>query len=543
VIRDVAQLEDGAVLRGEVGVVGAGFAGLELTHYLERHGVRVVLLESGRLDFDPRTQQLAHVYSVGKPIWEPDPEHELTPYLRPEVRGEARIRQFGGTSNTWTGKWRIFDELDFEERPWVPHSGWPISFEELRPFYGAAVRDYGLAEFDEFERSEGVYRLRTAAGRGGLEVSCHVWQRKTLRLAGRFTSRLSQAKLVDVVLGANATEIVLAESLDRVRSIVFRSLEGGRYELEAEQFVLAVGGMEGPRLLLASNNQLAAGVGNEHDLVGRFHANHPKHKQGVLWPTRKLAKPVEVGTADHMRPSYHVTFQLSHKEQRDRAVLNHALRLIPKYRHDLDYPAERAQALRDGLRGRSSSQTARAALALARSPRALGKVMSKTLHRGHGGRLDHYALTMYFEQAPNPESRVYLADERDPLGMPKLVVDWRLNSLDRESFERTLQGLREGFDRAGLGRLDFQSLTLDETFDAAHHIGATRMATTPTAGVVDAQCRVFSTHNLFIASSSVFPTGSSMAPTLTIVALARRLAAHLLERRAAWGRTTSSVAP
>jgi choline dehydrogenase-like flavoprotein len=139
-IHDVDELEDGAALRGEVGVVGAGFAGLELAHQLERHGVRVVLLESGRLDFDPRIQRLAHVKSVGKPIWDPRQGDELTPYLAPEVRGEARIRQFGGTSNTWTGKWRVLDELDFEERPWVPHSGWSINLEALGPFYAATVR-------------------------------------------------------------------------------------------------------------------------------------------------------------------------------------------------------------------------------------------------------------------------------------------------------------------------------------------------------------------------------------------------------------------
>jgi choline dehydrogenase-like flavoprotein len=542
-IRDVAQLDDGAVLRGEVGVVGAGFAGLELADHLERHGVRVVLLESGGLDFDPRTQELAHVQSVGKPIWEPDPDHELTPYLAPEVRGEARIRQFGGTSNTWTGKWRIFDELDFEVRPWVPHSGWPITLEELLPFYSAAVRDYGLAEFEAFERNEKVRRLRGIASRGGLEVSCHVWQGKTLRLRDRFASRLSQSDLVDVVLGANATEIVLDEDLDRVRSISFRSLQGGRYELEAENFVLATGGLEGPRLLLASNRQLSAGIGNEHGLVGRFHANHPKHKTGVLWPSRELAKPVQIGTADHLRPSYHATFQLSPDEQRRRGVLNHALRLIPRYRHDVEYPAGRAQALRDALRAKSPHVAAQAAFALATRPRALGKVASKALHHGHGGRLHHYALTMYFEQAPNPDSRVYLAAKRDALGMPKLVVDWRLNALDRESFKRTLHGLSEGFERAGLGRLDFGPVTFDDTFDAAHHIGATRMATSPMEGVVDPHCRVFSTENLFIASSSVFSTGGSMAPTLTIVALARRLAIHLLDSRAGRGRAAASVAP
>jgi choline dehydrogenase-like flavoprotein len=346
-----------------------------------------------------------------------------------------------------------------------------------------------------------------------------------------------------VILGANATEIVLDEGLERVRSIRFGSLAGGRHELEAEHFVLAVGGLEGARLLLASNRQLPAGIGNEHGLVGRFHAGHPKHRQGVLWPGRTLAQPRRVGTADHLRPSYHTTFQLSPAEQRDRGVLNHALRLIPRYRFDYGYPARRAQALRGALEASSPSRAARSALALARSPRALGKVLAKTLHRGPGARLDHYALVMYLEQAPNPESRVYLAPEHDALGMPKLVVDWRLNSLDRQSFERTHEGLREGFERAGLGRLDFGSATLDDTFDAAHHIGATRMAYSPAEGVVDPQCRVFSTDNLYIASSSVFPTGGSMAPTLTIVALARRVAAHLVDRRAAPAGTAASVAP
>ena len=400
-IRDVTQLENGSVLRAEVGVVGAGFAGLELARCLAQQGVHVILLESGRMEFDRATQDLTQARSIGKPTRAPDRNGELKPYLDPEVRGETRIRQFGGTSNTWTGKWRIFDELDFEERPWIPHSGWPITLEELRPFYEAAIRDYGLAEFDAFGRSDGVRRLRTGAARGGVDVSCHVWQRKPMRLAGRYAAELSRSEFVDVVLGANATEIVLDKSRDCVRSIIFRSLEGGNHGLEAEHFVLATGGMEGARLLLASNSQVSTGLGNEHDLVGRFHANHPKHKRGVLWPSRQLANPVEVGTADHRRPSYHAAFRLSDEKQREHEVLNHALRLIPQYHYDVDYPSQRARALREAIETRSPARAARSALALARSPRALARVASKTLRRGHGGRLDHYALTMYFEQAPN----------------------------------------------------------------------------------------------------------------------------------------------
>jgi len=528
VIRDVDELEDGAIMEGEVAVVGAGFAGLELASFLGRRGVSVVLLESGRLEFDPRTQELARVDSVGKPIWEPGPESEMTPYLEPELRGESRIRQFGGSSNTWTGKWRIFDPLDFAERSWVPHSGWPITFDEVWPFYEAVIRDYGLDQFAAFRQSEGVRSLRAAARSGGLEVACHAWQKSPLRLARRFGAELRAAESVNAVLGANATDIVLSNDLERVRSLVVRSLEGRELEVHAERFVLATGGLEVPRLLLSSNGQLPAGIGNRHGFVGRFNANHPKHKQGALWPAGELRDPARAGTDILPRPRFHVNFQLSDETQRDLGLLNHTLRLTPVYRYEIDYPQERVQALRESLAARDLRGVARSSLALARSPRALAKVLRRTYHRGYGGPLDHYALTMYLEQAPNPESRVYLGDETDALGLPKLVVDWRLTELDRESFDATLEELKRAFARAGLGRLEFGELTIDDTFDAAHHIGTTRMASSAEEGVVDSDCRVFGTENLYVASSSVFPTGHSMGPTLTIVALARRLGAHLV---------------
>jgi choline dehydrogenase-like flavoprotein len=249
----------------------------------------------------------------------------------------------------------------------------------------------------------------------------------------------------------------------------------------------------------------------------------------VLWPAGELQDPVTSGTDIARRPGFHVNFQLSAELQRERSLLNHTLRLTPVYRFDVDYPTEKARSVRKAWSMKDVRGLTRSTLSLARSPRGALKVAQKTWHRGRGGPLDHYSLTMYLEQAPNPESRLYLSDARDALGMPKLVVDWRLTPLDAASFERTLEELSAAFTRAGLGRLEFGDLTVDDTFDAAHHIGATRMGTTPEDGVVDANCRVFGTENLYIASSSVFPTGHSMGPTLTIVALARRLAAHLLQ--------------
>lgn len=496
-LRDVGELDAGAILHAEVGVVGAGFAGVDLVRYLGRQGVRVTLLESGGLEFDSVTQELTRVGSVGKPVRQPDPEGPHNPYLDPIFRGESRIRQFGGTSNTWTGKWRRFEPLDFAERSWVPHSGWPISLESVRPYYDEIEREYGLPEFAAFEQSATLGRLRELAGPAGLGVSFHGWQQQPLRLAEAFLDELRAAPNVDVVLRATATEILLADDLERVQAVAFRALDGRRFELRAEQFVLATGGLEAPRLLLASNRQLSEGIGNARGLVGRFFMDHPKHKRGVLRPTELLARPHEVSTAMWPRPCYHVSFALSPELQSEHSLLHHALYLRPVFRQ------ERWRRLRRVARLSAPG-------------------------------LAHYDLAFYVEQAPNPESRLTLAPERDALGMQKLVVDWRVTPLDEEAFRRTHGSLVEAFARAGFGRLDFgpDPLTLDDTTDANHHIGATRMAATPDEGVVDPHCRVFGTANLYVATASVFPTGHVAAPTLTIMALARRLGSHLLELRA-----------
>ncbi|MGI8995335.1 MAG: GMC family oxidoreductase [Pyrinomonadaceae bacterium] len=162
------------------------------------------------------------------------------------------------------------------------------------------------------------------------------------------------------------------------------------------------------------------------------------------------------------------------------------------------------------------------------------KAFQMQLYQNRGGPIAHYSVTMYMEQVPNPASRLYLGSERDALGMPRLVVDWQFTPFDYEVFQKLLRSLAEAFANAEIGILDFgtEPFTLDDTVDGAHHVGATRMAATPAEGVVDRDCRVFDTENLFIASSSVFPTGPGATPTFTIMALARRLGVHLLKLRA-----------
>jgi choline dehydrogenase-like flavoprotein len=137
------------------------------------------------------------------------------------------------------------------------------------------------------------------------------------------------------------------------------------------------------------------------------------------------------------------------------------------------------------------------------------------------------------EPMPNPDSRIRLGDERDGLGMRRVVADWRLTAEDKRQALALQRLLGTEVGRTGFGRLRLSLAEDDTTWPDAtiigdeHHMGTTRMHADPAHGVVDANCRVHGVTNLYVAGSSVFPTAGAANPTLTIVALALRLANHL----------------
>ncbi len=265
-------------------VIGSGIAGAEVATYLARHGRQVVLLESGREQFDPSIQALNDIIFLGKRHRELNPHSYYHQYLPPDRRGVSRVRQFGGTRNVWTGKWKYLQPSDFEARPWVPNSGWPIGFNELLGHYRSAAKDYGFGDLEaEAERSE-IAALRSKTAAKGLKVSSFYWEQTPTRTAKRFGDEMRQSKNLQVVMGATATELILDDAKQRVRAVVCRSLEGKEITFQGETVILATGALESARLLLASDRQMPNGIGNQHDLVGRFYTDHSKHHTGTLQP-------------------------------------------------------------------------------------------------------------------------------------------------------------------------------------------------------------------------------------------------------------------
>jgi len=496
-ITDVLEVDDRACLQSQFVVIGSGIAGAEVATHLARNGRGVILVESGRKGYDASIQSLNDVVFTGKRHRKLDPDSYYHRYLPPELRGVSRVRQFGGTSNVWTGKWKYLQPSDFPGRSWVPNSAWPITYADLLEHYRSAAKDYGFGDLEaEAERTE-IVALRREIAEVGLKVSSFYWEQTPTRTAIRFGEEMRQRENLRVVLGATATELLLDASCQRARAASCRSLEGREIQIEGTTFILATGALETARLLLASNRQIPEGIGNARDLVGRFYTDHPKHHTGKLIPgpfTRRYARELQYAP----KPRFCICFALDDATQQQHELLEHVLYLKPLYETRL----ERFQRF------------------LRRQPPC----------RDRNGLVSAYRVKFVTEQVPHKESRVTLGTGRDRLGQRQLEVNWCFTEQDRVSMAKTLELLTRRFAEVGIGTFDFGNdyPSLETTTDAAHQMGTTRMASGPDTGVVDPNCRVFGTDNLYVASSAVFPTGPSYSPTFTILALARRLGQHLL---------------
>jgi choline dehydrogenase-like flavoprotein len=316
--------------------------------------------------------------------------------------------------------------------------------------------------------------------------------------------------------------------------------------MAAKLFILATGGIETPRLLLLSNVTQRAGLGNQYDLVGRFFMEHLHFWSGVYLPSHlDLYNSAALYAAIRRVKQVPIIgkLALSEKVLREEKLLNQNIQLIPRTITTADlYRGPIAKSI-------SSLQALRVALCGGNVPVALGKHLvdvvvglddvARATYRKVRRQIARifpekhipgFRLAHMTEQAPNPNSRVMLATERDCLGQSRVRLNWQLSGIDILSVVRTQQIIDAELRRARLGRLYTQ--LRDETpppglHGGYHHMGTTRMHSDPKQGVVDANCRVHGLSNLFIAGPSVFPTGGYANPTLTIVALAARLADHI----------------
>jgi choline dehydrogenase-like flavoprotein len=508
-IVDAKSLPQQFTIEADICIVGAGAAGITMARDLAGGRMRVALLEGGDMSLTPDSQHLYAGDVIG---------HAHTPLEF------DRLRFFGGSTNHWSGSCRPFQAGDFE--------GWPFGLEIMEPFYRRAQVICQLGPYTykaEDWQSEQAIALKFQDG-SRLQNGVFQYSPPT-RFGTVYQDDLASASNVTVYINANVVDIETRHGGNEVTGLAVACFGGKRMRAQAQQYVLAAGGIENPRLLLNSNKDRTAGLGNEFDLVGRYFMDHP-FVQGAATVLAHSPRP-EFQFYDQRNIGGHGVegyMAPTDEARRQEQLLPCAISLRRVEPIDSDFGGF---AVPEGLRKRlgenaANSLTYAVSQLMIDADTSWDWIYSKLWRRPPG-----IFTTVYIcGPDPDPESRVTLSGSVDAFGMLRTVLDWRLPSDFESKMRRAHEILGEELGRIGIARLRMESSAtgkdpMQDLSNGHHHMGTTRIHQNPRQGVVDEHCRVHALTNLYIAGSSVFPTYACDDPTMTIVALALRLSDHL----------------
>ena len=522
-IIDFSELENGQVIDTDICIVGAGAAGITIAKEFIGTRYKVLVLESGGFEREAQTQELYDSEVVGLP-------HVSI--------HDGRIRILGGTTTLWGGQALRFDAFDMQHRSWVPQSGWPITPEVLGPYYKRAEQVLQLGPRISYGELCSTFRVEPPAfDPAKLYMECSQWSPKP-SIGATYRDQLKLAQNLTVLLHANVTSIVTNGTATLVEKIEFTTLTGKKGTAKARFYVVCCGGIETARLLLVSDRIQKQGLGNDHDLVGRYFQEHIHIRFGDLVPvSRELLQ--NVFESFYVRGlKYFPLIALTKKIQVEKQLLSiHGSAIFD------DDPDSGVTALKQLFRilvrkgGATRDEVRRFAGNALTNPADLFRIGYRFYVKRRSGSPSQGSVYLgaQAEVAPNPQSRVLLSDSVDRLGMRKAILDWRLSDLERRTLSEYIRIVAGEFRRIGLGSFDLKQAQILEdplrwvylAHDSAHHMGTVRMHNTPQFGVVDPNCQVYRVENLYIGSSAVFPTSARSNPTLTILALCLRIADRL----------------
>lgn len=316
---------------------------------------------------------------------------------------ETRTRRVGGSLTLWAGWLTPFDEHDFAPLARASRGHWPIGLTAIEPYFARAAQRLNLGDLCFDARNlAGASEIPLPLDDGAVRPGAWRFGTPTWRCTEADRERFTSSRSVTLVTHVNVVDLGLSKEHNRIRKVTIRTLDGREGIVEAVLVVLACGGLETPRLLLNANRQISAGVANSSGLVGRYFMEHPH----FTFQSLHLKRPdLFVGSLAPQRDSrgreFMLNFGLTPEIQEAAGILNGRMHVF------------RTPAM---------------------SPADTPKV------------------GLFMEQMPNPASRVTLGDQRDRLGLRKLVLDWQLCELDWSTFRQTEELFAEAFEQIGAGR-------------------------------------------------------------------------------------------
>lgn len=547
-------------MSAHLAVVGAGPAGIVIALEAAKNGYEVLLIESGFDKFDAQAQQLSNAAA-----WDPDRHAPMSMSVR---------RQLGGTSTIWGGRCVPYDRVDFARRPHITDTAWPVRYDELEPYFQRACDwlQCGRPVFD-VRRME---HLPPSLVPGlpevdGSTATLERWSRST-DFARGYADALKHSARVRVVTGLTCTEVVSQPDTTRVDRLACRTLDGKQATIRARGYVLACGGLETTRLMLASRGPQGGPLGDHSGHLGSWYM---AHVDGVIANVRFCTPPRATVSGferdidgTYVRRRFSINQDVQLKRELPNIIGFLANPELADYRHrngvlSLAYvtlrsplgrlvaqPEQRLKVAGDKAPGSIYSGTVRVPIGphlvnIARDSAsvtsfAIGLGARRVMARGHktpgfftaSSRENLYPLQYHGEQVPNRQSRVSLSNDRDSVGMPRLKIELRFLQRDVDGVLQCHQVWDEYLRQSGCGRLEYLTddpgaLAWKRMGGGSHQLGTTRMAARAEDGVVDKHLAVHGLSNLFVASSSVFLTSSQANPTFMVVTFALRLADRL----------------
>lgn len=513
----------------DICIIGSGPAGLTLASELVISGKKICIIESGSKNLNNKKQILKKVISVG----------EI------KIKEKSRERAWGGTSNTWAGLSAPLDIVDFEKWP-IKYSTLERYYEKLENYGFAKLKDFNIESFDEIKKG-GDFIFPTTK----LQEKIFIASDPPTNFGEKFENILNNPN-VDLFLDATVTKLDVQHLVLNKISII--SSNDKKFEIKADKFVIAAGGLESTRILLISN------IGDEHNQVGKYLMNHPKNNFGILELNKPIKKlPHLFGYLQSGFAKY-VGLRINEDIQRRVGLLNSYIRFEPIFPwtdslgvYALISLAKRAKIFlrwwknsqKDIVDLKDWNETGddNVEVTLKKEPgifksiylilfdlKAVTLYLINRLQNKKETWIRKIRIRNFMEMEPSLENKMTLSEELDKYNNPLPVVNINTTELDRKSLVELHKIFKEEVKTAGLG--EFIS-DLENThpwpinFEASHHLGGTIMGTDKNTSVVDTNLKVHSIDNLYICSGSVFPTSGCANPTYTICALAIRLADYL----------------
>jgi choline dehydrogenase-like flavoprotein len=448
-------------------IIGSGPAGLSLAYKLLGNDFKVAVIEGGGKNYSTESLETYKGQVIG------DKYFDLQ---------FSRQRFFGGTSNHWTGWCRPLDAHDFEYKDHQKNASWPIKRLDLEPYFDEAskILEINTEYDDELLNSEfGVKKI-------SFNFSPPV-------RFGKKYENIFIGNNLDLFLNSNLVNFTkMGSSID---TGTFRSFNSNSFQIKSKTFVLATGGIENSRLMLALNQKNNNKLFRKEMPIGKYWMEHPHFTIGesivpLGWENRFLA--------------------LTSSKQKELGILNCGIR----------FEAMNKKALKQLI--------ADVACYAPETGKKLFKMMERNLVCGA-------KIRAAWEQAPNKNNKITLSKtEKDIFGIPRPILHYKKTDFDKNTVYKTIKQIASYGNSLSYGKIkvfDYVSslgvYPQEDELAGYHHMGGTRMSDSNQDGVVDKNLKVHGINNFFIAGSSVFPSGGHANPTLTITQLSLRLGDHI----------------